>query len=157
MSPKEKVIPARKENGLTAALDRIFRFRERGSTLKTEIGGGLIAFFIAVCALIVNTQILGAAYGNYAGPYLASTILCFVGSLLLGLLCNLPLTQTANMALSTAVISMLTANTGLSYWNVMAITLVSALVYLAIALTPAKKLFVKVTTGDISISFTENN
>lgn len=142
MTNQEKVIPARKQNGLKAALDRFFRISERGSSLKTEIGAGCIAFFIAVCALVMNAQILGAAYGNYAGTYLASTLLCFVGSLLLGFVCNLPLVQTANMALSTAVISMLTANTGLTYWNVMAITLISAVVYLAIALTPVKQFLV---------------
>lgn len=131
-----------RKHGLSAALDHFFRFSERGSSLKTEIGAGCIAFFVAVCALIMNTQIIGAAYGNYAGSYLAATLLCFAGSLLLGLLCNLPLVQTANMALSAAVISMLSAAPGVTYWNLMAITLVAAVVYLLVALTPAKKFLV---------------
>ena len=142
MANKEIVIPARKQSKPAAFLDRFFRFTERGSSLKNEIGAGCIAFFIAVCALVVNARVLGAAYGNFAGTYLASTIVCFAGSLLLGILCNLPLVQTANMALSASVISMLTASSGLTYWNVMAITLVSALIYLAVALTPAKKFLV---------------
>lgn len=137
----ETVVTAGKPGGLASMLDKRFRFTERGSSLKTEIGAGCIAFFIAVCALVMNTQIIGAAYGNYAGSYLAATLVCFVGSLLLGLVCNLPLVQTANMALSAAVISMLSADTGLTYWNMMAVTLVGAIVYLAVVLTPAKKLF----------------
>ena len=142
MATQETNIPARKKNRLSEALDRHFRFTEKGSSLKTEIGGGIIAFFIAVCALVVNARILGQAYGNYAGPYLAATIICFAGSLLLGILATLPLVQTANMALSTAVISMLTANTGLTYWNVMAITLISAVIYLVVAISPLRKLLV---------------
>ena len=50
-----------RKHGLSAALDHFFRFSERGSSLKTEIGAGCIAFFVAVCALIMNTQIIGAA------------------------------------------------------------------------------------------------
>ena len=135
-------IPTRKQNGLIAALDKFFHFTERGSSFKKEIGAGCIAFFVAVCALVMNAQIIGNVYGNYAGSYLAATILCFAGSLLLGILCNLPLVQTANMALSTAVISMLTANVGITYWNLMAISLVGAIAYLLIALTPLKKFFI---------------
>lgn len=130
------------KRGLSTALDKRFHFTERGSTLKTEIGAGCIAFFLAVCALVMNAQIIHAAYGNVAGAYLAAALLCFCGSLLLGLVCNLPLVQTANMALSAAVISMLTAGTGLTYWNLMAVTLVAAVVYLAVVLSPAKKLLV---------------
>ncbi|MBR1814726.1 MAG: NCS2 family permease [Lachnospiraceae bacterium] len=142
MSEQEKTIPTKNHTGLSSALDRFFGFRARGSSLKTEIGAGCLAFFTAVCALLVNTRILGAAYGNYAGTYLAATCLCFAGSLLLGLLCNLPLVQTSNMALSTCVISMLSAAPGITYWNIMSITLVAAVVYLLIALTPLRKLLV---------------
>ena len=139
----ETTISTRRQNTLIASLDKTFRFTDRGSSFKKEIGAGCIAFFIAVCALVMNAQIIGGAYGNYAGSYLAATILCFAGSLLLGILCNLPLVQTANMALSTAVISMLTANTGITYWNLMAISLIGAVAYLVIVLTPLRKFFIE--------------
>ena len=137
----ETVVTAGKMSGLAKTLDNRFHFTERGSTLKTEIGAGCIAFFIAVCALVMNAQIIHGAYGNVAGPYFAATLLCFVGSLLLGLVCNLPLVQTANMALSAAVISMLSTESGITYWNLMAITFVAAVAYLAVVLTPAKRFF----------------
>ena len=136
------VIPARKQSGLSRALDKVFHFTERGSSLGGEIGAGAGTFFIAVCALIMNTQIIGGAYGNYAGSYLAVTLVCLVGTLLLGVVSNLPLAQTANMGLSAVLISMLGANTGLTYANLMAVTFVAAVVYLLVVLTPAKKVLV---------------
>ena len=136
------VIPAPKQSGLSRQLDKVFHFTERGSSLGSEIGAGAGTFFIAVCALIMNTQIIGGAYGNYAGSYLAVTLISFAGTLLLGILCNLPLAQTANMGLSAVLISMLGVDTGLTYPNLMAVTFVAAVLSLLVVLTPAKKLFV---------------
>ena len=133
------VIPEKKQSGLSKALDKKFHFTERGSSMGSEIGAGFGAFCISACALLVNTRIIGEAYGNYAGSYLAVTLLAFIGSLLLGLLCNLPLVQTANMGLSTILISMLGVNEGLTYANLMFVTFIAAIVYLAVVLTPAKK------------------
>ena len=136
------VIPAKKRSGLSRALDRVFHFTERGSSLGSEIGAGAGTFFIAVCALVMNTQIIGEAYGNYAGAYLAVTLISLAGTLLLGLVCNLPLAQTANMGLSAVLISMLGTDTGLTYANLMAVTFVAAAVYLLVTLSPLKKALV---------------
>ena len=132
----------RKSGPVSSALDKVFHFTERGSTMKSEIGAGLGSFCIAVCALLMNTQIIGSAYGNSAGSYLAVGLLCFAGTLLLGIICNLPLQQTANMGLSSVLISMLGTDTGLTYANLMAVTFVAAVVYLALVLSPARRVLV---------------
>lgn len=107
-----------------------------------EIGAGIGTFFISVCALIMNTRIIGTAYGNYAGAYLATTLVCLAGTVLLGIICNLPLAQTANMGLATVLISMMGTDNGLTYANLMAVTFVAAVIYLVIVLTPARKILV---------------
>lgn len=136
------VIPEKKQSGISRALDRVFHFTERGSSMGSEIGAGMGAFFISVCALIMNTRIIGEAYGNYAGSYLAATLIGFVGTILLGVVANLPLIQSANMGLSTVLISMMGANNGLTYPNLMAVTFAAAIAYLIVVLTPVRKLLV---------------
>lgn len=103
------VIEQKKQSGLSRALDKVFHFTQRGSSMGSEIGAGLGAFFISVCALIMNTQIIGQAYGTYAGAYLATALIAFAGTVILGLVTNLPLIQSANMGLATVMISMLGA------------------------------------------------
>lgn len=139
---QEQEIKVKKQSGVSKALDKIFHFTERGGTMGSEIGAGFGAFLISVCALVMNTQIIGAAYGNYAGSYLAVALMCFVGTLLLGILCNLPLVQTANMGLSSVLITIIGEDTGLTYANLMAVTFVAAVIYLIIVLTPAKQFLV---------------
>lgn len=136
------VVPEKKQSGISQALDKIFHFTERGSSMGGEIGAGISAFFIAVCALIMNTQIIGGAYGSYAGSYLAVTLIAFAGTILLGIVCNLPLVQSANMGLSTVLISMLGVDTGLTYANLMAVTFIAAVLYLIVVVTPARKVLV---------------
>lgn len=136
------VIPEKKQSGVSRALDRFFHFTQRGSSVGSELGAGMGAFFLAVCALMMNTQIVGGAYGSYAGSYLAVALVSLFGTVLLGVLCNLPLVQTANMGLSALLISMLGTDTGLTYANLMAVTFVAAVIYLIVVLTPAKKLLV---------------
>lgn len=138
MEKKEK-----RPNGLALKLDGFFKITERGSSVGDEIKAGFGAFCIAVCALLMNTQIIGTYYGNYAGAYFAVALMALAGTLLMGILCNLPLLQTANMGMSTALIALLGSNTGLTYANVMLVTFIAAVIYLVIVLTPLKKIFVE--------------
>ena len=139
---KEEEKKEKKPSKIGLFLNKYFHFYDRGSSMKSEIGAGIGAFMVAVCALLMNTQIIGSAYGNYAGSYLAVTIIAFVGTLLLGLVCNLPLMQSANMATSTVLISMLSVNTGLTYANLMFITFISAIIYLIIVVSPIRSYIV---------------
>ena len=43
----------------TGALDRYFKITERGSTLSTEIRGGLATFFAMAYIVVLNPLILG--------------------------------------------------------------------------------------------------
>ncbi len=136
--PKEK-----KQSGISKALDKVFHFTERGSTMSTEIWGGIGAFCISVCALMMNTQIIGEAYGNYAGSYLAVTLIAFAGTIILGLVCNLPLVQSASMGLAALMISMMGVDTGLTYANLLAVTFIAAIIYLIVVATPLRKYLVE--------------
>lgn len=132
----------KKTNAFARFLDQRFHITERGSTVKQETWAGIGAFCIAVCALLMNTQTIGTHYGNYAGAYLAVSLIAFVGTMVLGMVCNLPLLMTANMSLSTVLISMMSANTGITYANLLAVTFIAAICYLVIVVTPLKKFVV---------------
>jgi len=132
----ETTVKAKRVNPVAKAIDSFFHISERGTTIRSEIGAGAATFFVAVAALLLNTQVIGAFYGNYAGAYLAATLISFLGTLLLGLLFNRPLMQISNMAIASVIISMLGVYEGLSYANVMMITFIAAILYLVIVISP---------------------
>ena len=124
------------------SLNKFFHFYDRGSTMKQEIKAGISVFLISVFALFMNIQILAGAFADdvpYCGLYLGATIAAFIGTLLLGIICNLPLVQTASLSLSAVFVSTLGADTGLTYANLLAVTFVSAAVYLALMVVPGVK------------------
>jgi AGZA family xanthine/uracil permease-like MFS transporter len=72
-------------------LDRWFRLTERGTTLRTEILGGVTTFAAMAYIIVVNPAILSTD-GQPVGPLTVATILAAVfGSLLMGLYANRPL------------------------------------------------------------------
>lgn len=142
-STNTQAAPAAK--GGVGKLDQFFQITQRGSTVGQEVKAGISVCLVSVCALFMNLQIVTKAFSGgipYCGLYLGATLTAFAGTLLLGLLCNLPLVQTASLSLSTVLISTLGAGTGLTYENLLAVSFVSAAVYLALMLIPAAKRFV---------------
>lgn len=137
--------------GLAAALNRFFRFKERGSTMKREVLAGLSVFLISVCVLLVNTRIIcesmsfssiDAGRTGYAGIYLGATLISFVGTMLIGLIANLPLVQISSLGLSSAFISLMGAGSGLTYYNLLAISFISAIIYVVLMAVPKIKQYV---------------
>lgn len=130
------VVIEKKMNPVAAFFDRFFHFSERGGTLGSEIGAGLAAFLIASASFIMNAQIIGSVYGNYAGSYLAITLMAMLGTILLGVLTNRPLVYSANLALSTSMVSLIGANSGMTYANLLVVTTFASLIALGISISP---------------------
>ncbi len=79
----------RPESG--GALERFFRFREHGTTFRTEVLGGMTTFATMAYIIVVNPAILKFA-DLPVGPTTVATILvAMVGSILMGLYANRPL------------------------------------------------------------------
>ncbi|HEV3409846.1 MAG TPA: NCS2 family permease, partial [Chthoniobacterales bacterium] len=78
--------------GLTSSrMERLFRLREHGTTVRTELLGGATTFAAMAYIIVVNPAILQFA-GLPTGPSTIATILAAVfGSLLMALVANRPL------------------------------------------------------------------
>src|SRR5688500_292034 len=72
-------------------LDRIFHLKERGTTVRLEVLGGLTTFLTMAYIIVVNPAILSFA-GLPTGPSTVATIVTAVfGCLLMGLYANRPI------------------------------------------------------------------
>ena len=144
----------RLEKSRRSLLNRWFHHVDCGSTTGREIMAGLLLCILCVCGIFMNMQLITgmlvsgpsaaanadalAANGEIiASQYFWSMIVAFAGSLLIGLIARLPLTQIPSLGLSTVLISTLGIGTNLSYTNLLAICFVSSVVYAVIAAVPA--------------------
>lgn len=134
-------------------LNRFFHHVDRGSTTSREVMGGLLTCILCVCGIFMNLQLITAmlisgpastasiteiaANGEIiARQYFLSMLLAFAGSLAIGLIARLPLAQIPSLGLSTVMISTLGIGTGLTWQNLLAVCLVSSVVYTVIAAVP---------------------
>ncbi|MBR6533903.1 MAG: NCS2 family permease [Clostridia bacterium] len=88
-------------------MDKFFKIKERGSTVKTEIIAGLTTFFAMAYIVIVNpNQLVGFSFDVpgiqpiWNAVYIASIIGAFVGTILYSLYAKLPFAQACGMGLN---------------------------------------------------------
>jgi len=112
---------------------RVFSIRERGSTLRTEVIGGITTFVSMAYIIVVNPAILSAA-GIPAGPSTVATILTAVfGTLLMGLWANRPIAVAPYMG-ENAFIAFGLAAFGITWQQRLGAVFVSGVIFVIITL-----------------------
>ena len=66
-------------------MDKFFKISERGSSIRTEIVGGVTTFFAMAYIIFVNPQMLAQTGMDYSGVLLATCISAAIGCLLTAL------------------------------------------------------------------------
>lgn len=137
----------------------LFPYKQRGGTRGGEIAAGISMGLLSVCGIFMNMQLIAQlqvipyaeagvaqieANGEiYAQLYFVSMIVAFVGSLLMGLFARLPLVQVTSLGFSTVLVSTVSVQTGLTYYNLLFLCFISNLLYLILTVVPGVKDFVR--------------
>lgn len=135
-------------SGLSLALNRHFHHLDRGGSLGGEFVAGLTMAFLSICLIFVNMQIVGNLINGpltlsnspqdptniqaamvYADLYAGSILVSILGSLLIGIIANLPLVQLSTMGLFSSVLCLIGAENGLTYQNLLFVNLIAAVFY----------------------------
>ena len=128
-------------------MKKLFKLNENGTTVRTEIMAGITTFFAMVYILMVNanmfanpfgdgTNILGVSYGAI---YIATAISAVVGTLLIGLLSNLPLAQASGMGLNAFFVYTVCVGFGMTYANALFLVLIDGIVFILLTVTGLRK------------------
>jgi AGZA family xanthine/uracil permease-like MFS transporter len=118
---------------MQALLERLFHLRQRSTTVRTEVLGGVTTFATMAYIIVVNPAILSFA-GIPRGPSTVATILTAVfGSLLMGLYANRPLAVAPYMG-ENAFIAFGLATLSIGWEQRLGAVFVSGMAFLAITL-----------------------
>ena len=122
-------------------MERFFRLSERGTTVRTEIIAGLTTFMAMAYILMVNSGMF-ASLGtvSYGAVYIATAISAVIGSVLIGLLANLPLAQASGMGLNAFFVYTVCFGLGFSYANALLFVLVDGLMFILLTITGLRRL-----------------
>ncbi len=134
-----------RSGGPTNSLDRFFRITERGSTIGTEIRGGLVTFFTMAYIIVLNPIILGGqdSQGNaLAEPStIAATTALVAGimTILMGVVANFPLALATGLGINAVVAFSIATLPGASWQDAMGIVVWEGLIILVLVLTGFRK------------------
>lgn len=128
-------------------MEQFFKLKEHGTTVRTEIVAGLTTFMAMAYILMVNagmfsvtaedgTSILGVSYGAI---YIATAISAVIGTVLIGLLSNLPLAQASGMGLNAYFVYTVCMGLGLTYANALVLVLADGLIFILLTVTGLRK------------------
>ena len=81
-------------------MERLFKLKENGTRVSTEIMAGLTTFFTMAYIIVVNPGILSQAGMEWGAVFLATIIASIIGTLVMGLFANVPYAQAPGMGLN---------------------------------------------------------
>ena len=153
LAKKEK----NKMQSFLAKLDKYFKISERGSTIKTEVVGGLTTFFAMAYIVVTNpNQITSFSQAGDLAPiwnavYIASILVAIIGTLLYAFYAKLPFAQACGMGLNSfffvAFILPAVLNPAgdviQGYREGLCIILLSGIIFLVLSLTGARQYIAK--------------
>lgn len=125
-------------------MEKLFKLKAHGTTVRVEVIGGITTFFTMAYILFVNPNCLSATGLGWGSVFTATCIASAIGCILTAFLSNSPFAQAPGMGLNAFfafTVATGAAGYGMGYTPQQALTIVllSGLIFLAIVLSPLRK------------------
>ena len=125
--------------GVQASLDRFFEITKRGSTIPTEIKGGVLIFVSMVYIIAVNTGMMTSAGMDESACYTATIVMAIIGTLLMALYAKYPVAQAPLMGVNAFFAYTIAGVMGFTWQEALVAVLVSGAVFFLIAVSGIRK------------------
>ena len=117
-------------------MENFFKLKERNTTVKTEVLAGITTFMAMAYILMVNPGMFSTLDGvSYNAIYIATAISAVIGTLIIGLLANLPLAQATGMGLNAFFVYTVCGAFGLTYANALTLVLLDGVIFIILTAT----------------------
>jgi len=124
-------------------MDKFFKIKESGSNVKTEIMAGITTFFTMAYIIFVNPDILADAGMSKYGVFVATIIATVVGTLIMGLVANVPYAVAPGMGLNAFFTYTVCLGLGFAWQEAMAMVFICGIINIIITVTKVRKSIIK--------------
>ena len=130
-------------------LERIFKLKENGTDVRTEVMAGITTFMTMAYILVVNPLILSDSGMDFAKVFAATAIASAIASIFMGLVANLPFALSAGMGLNALFSYTVCVGMGYSWrWALTAI-FVEGIIFLIMTVTNIREAIVNSVPANI--------
>ncbi len=124
-------------------MNKLFHLKENGTTVSTEILAGLTTFFAMSYIIIVNPGILAQAGMQWGAVFLATIISAIVGTLVMGLVANVPYAQAPGMGLNAFFVYTVCFTLGFTWQQALSMVFICGVLNILITVTKIRKFIIK--------------
>lgn len=119
-------------------LNTHFHIKERGSTIRREILGGLVTFISMAYIIFVQPNMMSEVGMNFSAMMIATCLSSALGTFLTAFMANVPFAQAPGMGLNAFMVYTLCMGMGYTWQQALALVFISGVIFLVITLSPLK-------------------
>ena len=119
-------------------MNKLFRYKEKNSSIATELLGGLIVFLAMIYILPVNSSILEAGGADFQAVFIATAICSGICCILMGIFANYPIALSAGMGMNAYLAFSICGSLGYSFSEGLLLIFASGILFLILTLTPLR-------------------
>ncbi len=124
-------------------MEKFFKLKENGTNVRTEVVAGLTTFFAMAYIIIVNPNTLAESGMPWGAVFLATIIASIIGTLIMGLVANVPYAQAPGMGLNAFFVFTVVKGLNFTWQEALAMVFICGLVNIFITVTKLRKLIIK--------------
>lgn len=121
----------------------MFKLKENGTKFSTELLAGLTTFFAMAYIIAVNPSILSQSGMEWGAVFLATIISAVIGTLVMGLVANVPYAQAPGMGLNAFFVYTVCFTFGFTWQQALAMVFICGLINILITVTKIRKHIIK--------------
>lgn len=133
-------------------LERLFKLKEHGTTVRTEIVAGITTFLTMAYIIFVNPSILAAAGMPQDAVFVATCLIAALGTGIMALYANYPIALAPGMGLNAYFAFVVVGAMGYSWQTALGAVFISGCLFLAITLFGLRELIVRGIPQSIRIA-----
>lgn len=124
-------------------LEKLFKLKENKTTITTELLAGLTTFMAMSYIIFINPQILSLTGMDYNSIYVATILASMIGTLILGLVANVPYVQSAGLGLNALFTYTICGTLGFTWQQGLAMVFICGVINVLITITSIRKRVIK--------------
>ncbi|HTN67577.1 MAG TPA: NCS2 family permease, partial [Burkholderiaceae bacterium] len=124
-------------------LEKFFKLTEHGTDVRTELLAGLTTFLTMAYIIFVNPSILGDAGMPKDAVFVATCLICALGSLVMGLYANYPIALAPGMGLNAYFAYVVVLGMGFTWQAALGAVFISGCLFLLVTIFRIREVIIK--------------
>ena len=124
-------------------MESFFKLKQNGTTAGREVIAGLTTFFAMAYIIAVNPTLLSQSGMEWGAVFLATIISAVIGTLIMGLVANVPYAQAPGMGLNAFFVYTVCFTLGFTWQQALSMVFICGLINIIITVTKVRKYIIK--------------